>query len=381
MKSKMDRLAATHAVLRAPVARRCRPAAAIRVRRRSTLGIVLDQATIMKLPEKVSTIVVGNPLIADVAVQSGGLVVVTGKGYGTTNLIVLDRTGTVLMERSIVVRGASDQYRCGLPRRRARDLQLHADCASAASRSAIPPPTSRRRSARPMCATASRAEPATRASRRRARPACASRRRSSRSWLAKRERGCRVSTPIQTTIRQHDFATISRELSTRSVSLASVTSAAAWLLISFFFPPAHLFLLPLLSFFSPFSFLSSSSFPPFSSVFLCLFLSTAFLFPFFLLSLSLPSPLFSFLSLAGAARSPRRSVVSLLPPLSSSSVRPSRPLLFLPRVCRPSDGVVALAPHRDRSAVLRPCLAVAPVQHSGQSRRGCAWINPIRHIA
>jgi Flp pilus assembly secretin CpaC len=71
------------------------------------LGIVLDQATLLKLPDKVATIVVGNPAIADVAVQSGGLVVVTGKGYGTTNLIVLDRTGTVLMERAIVVRGPS----------------------------------------------------------------------------------------------------------------------------------------------------------------------------------------------------------------------------------------------------------------------------------
>jgi Flp pilus assembly secretin CpaC len=71
------------------------------------LGIVLDQATLMKLPEKVSTIVVGNPAIADVAVQSGGLVVVTGKGYGTTNLIVLDRAGAVLMERQLVVRAAS----------------------------------------------------------------------------------------------------------------------------------------------------------------------------------------------------------------------------------------------------------------------------------
>src|SRR6185436_2194480 len=67
-----------------------------------SLGIELDQATIMKLPEKVSTIVVGNPLIADVAVQSGGLVVVTGKGYGSTNLIVLDRSGAVRLERSIV---------------------------------------------------------------------------------------------------------------------------------------------------------------------------------------------------------------------------------------------------------------------------------------
>src|SRR5207253_10724668 len=45
-----------------------------------TLTVTVDQATVMKLPEKVATIVVGNPLIADVAVQSGGLVVVTGKG-------------------------------------------------------------------------------------------------------------------------------------------------------------------------------------------------------------------------------------------------------------------------------------------------------------
>jgi len=72
------------------------------------LAVTLDQAKLLKLPEKVSTIVIGNPLIADVAVQSGGLVVVTGKGYGSTNMIVLDRTGAVLMERSIVVRGASD---------------------------------------------------------------------------------------------------------------------------------------------------------------------------------------------------------------------------------------------------------------------------------
>ena len=74
-----------------------------------TLAVTVDQATVMKLPEKVATIVIGNPLIADVAVQSGGLVVVTGKGYGSTNLIVLDRTGAVLMERSVVVRGATDQ--------------------------------------------------------------------------------------------------------------------------------------------------------------------------------------------------------------------------------------------------------------------------------
>jgi Flp pilus assembly secretin CpaC len=72
------------------------------------ITVALDQATITKLPERASTIVVGNPLIADVSVQPGGLLVVTGKGYGATNLIALDRAGAVLTERSIHVVGAED---------------------------------------------------------------------------------------------------------------------------------------------------------------------------------------------------------------------------------------------------------------------------------
>ena len=46
----------------------------------------------MQLPERASTIVVGNPLIADLTIQPGGLAVITGKGYGATNFVVLDRT-------------------------------------------------------------------------------------------------------------------------------------------------------------------------------------------------------------------------------------------------------------------------------------------------
>src|ERR1700686_2292244 len=74
-----------------------------------TITVVLDQAAITKLPEHVATIVIGNPLIADVTVQPGGLLVVTGKGYGTTNLIALDRSGAVLTERSIEVLAAQDK--------------------------------------------------------------------------------------------------------------------------------------------------------------------------------------------------------------------------------------------------------------------------------
>jgi Pilus formation protein N terminal region len=74
-----------------------------------TITVALDQATITRMPEQVSTLVIGNPLIADVTIQPGGLLVVTGKGYGMTNLIALDRSGAVLAEHNIQVLGAQDR--------------------------------------------------------------------------------------------------------------------------------------------------------------------------------------------------------------------------------------------------------------------------------
>jgi putative type II/III system pilus formation protein len=74
--------------------------------RADTLSINVDQAQIMHLPEKVATIVIGNPLIADATLQSGGILVVTGKGYGATNLLALDRSGRVVLEKTVQVLGA-----------------------------------------------------------------------------------------------------------------------------------------------------------------------------------------------------------------------------------------------------------------------------------
>ena len=57
------------------------------------------------MPDRVATIVIGNPLIADASLQTGGLMVITGKGYGTTNLIALDRKGNALLEKVVQVLG------------------------------------------------------------------------------------------------------------------------------------------------------------------------------------------------------------------------------------------------------------------------------------
>jgi Pilus formation protein N terminal region len=72
-----------------------------------TVTVSVDQAWVMKLPERVATIVIGNPLIADAALQKGGFLVLTGKGFGATNMLALDRNGRVIMDKTVQVLGPS----------------------------------------------------------------------------------------------------------------------------------------------------------------------------------------------------------------------------------------------------------------------------------
>jgi hypothetical protein len=72
------------------------------------IAVNIDQAKLIRLPERVATIIVGNPLIADITLQVGGIIVVTGKGYGATNFVAMDRNGEVLVDRIIQVEGPAD---------------------------------------------------------------------------------------------------------------------------------------------------------------------------------------------------------------------------------------------------------------------------------
>jgi Flp pilus assembly secretin CpaC len=85
------------------------PALALAAPEAVAVAVNVDQAKLVRLPGKVATIVVGNPLIADVSLQPGGIIVVTGKGYGATNFIALDRGGEILVDRQIQVEGPSDR--------------------------------------------------------------------------------------------------------------------------------------------------------------------------------------------------------------------------------------------------------------------------------
>ena len=70
--------------------------------------VMVDHAKVVRLPEKAQTVIVGNPAIADVSVQKNGVMVVTGKSFGVTNLIALDSSGALLAESLVRVSGASD---------------------------------------------------------------------------------------------------------------------------------------------------------------------------------------------------------------------------------------------------------------------------------
>jgi hypothetical protein len=70
--------------------------------------VMVDHAKVVRLPEKAQTVIVGNPAIADVAVQKNGVMVVTGKSFGVTNLIALDAGGALLAESLVRVSADSD---------------------------------------------------------------------------------------------------------------------------------------------------------------------------------------------------------------------------------------------------------------------------------
>ena len=66
--------------------------------------ITLDEARVAQIPEGTSTLVVGNPMIADVTMLKGGdAVILTGKGYGKTNLLALDSHGAIILEKQLRV--------------------------------------------------------------------------------------------------------------------------------------------------------------------------------------------------------------------------------------------------------------------------------------
>jgi Flp pilus assembly secretin CpaC len=79
------------------------------VERRGDLVVNFDQSTLLQLSRPADLVIVGNPSIADVAIQSGTLLVITGKSFGITNIIVLDSERKVIQDQRLMVRRDEDK--------------------------------------------------------------------------------------------------------------------------------------------------------------------------------------------------------------------------------------------------------------------------------
>ena len=67
------------------------------------LTVEANKTVPVRLKGAAASVVLGNRNIADVAVHDENLIFVTGKSFGTTNLMVFDRSGNQILSTEVVV--------------------------------------------------------------------------------------------------------------------------------------------------------------------------------------------------------------------------------------------------------------------------------------
>lgn len=70
------------------------------------ISIPLDQAKRLKLPDGATSVVIGNPSVADITFENESTVFVFGKGTGVTNMVLLNESGEAVADHTIAVVGA-----------------------------------------------------------------------------------------------------------------------------------------------------------------------------------------------------------------------------------------------------------------------------------
>jgi Flp pilus assembly secretin CpaC len=73
------------------------------------ITVKIDQATIVSIAKPASTVIVGNPAIADATILDKETLVITGHGYGTTNLFILDAEGKRIANQLVSVTESGDR--------------------------------------------------------------------------------------------------------------------------------------------------------------------------------------------------------------------------------------------------------------------------------
>ncbi|MDP1729956.1 MAG: pilus assembly protein N-terminal domain-containing protein [Devosia sp.] len=67
------------------------------------ITVKVNMARILRINTPAATVIIGNPGVADVTIQDPQTLVLTGKSYGQTNMIVLDSMGNPIADTMIEV--------------------------------------------------------------------------------------------------------------------------------------------------------------------------------------------------------------------------------------------------------------------------------------
>lgn len=67
------------------------------------VSVKVNMARILRISAPANTVIIGNPRVADVTIQDPQTLVLTGKSFGQTNMIVLDAQGNPIADTLIEV--------------------------------------------------------------------------------------------------------------------------------------------------------------------------------------------------------------------------------------------------------------------------------------
>ncbi|WEZ84860.1 pilus assembly protein N-terminal domain-containing protein [Rhizobium sp. 32-5/1] len=67
------------------------------------MRVYMDHARVLKLDRPVSKVIIGNSEVADATVADAKTIVLTGKSFGTTNLVILDVDGNAIVDERLLV--------------------------------------------------------------------------------------------------------------------------------------------------------------------------------------------------------------------------------------------------------------------------------------
>lgn len=67
------------------------------------MRVYMDHARVLKLDRPVSKVIIGNSDVADATVADAKTIVLTGRNFGTTNLVILDQDGNAIVDERILV--------------------------------------------------------------------------------------------------------------------------------------------------------------------------------------------------------------------------------------------------------------------------------------